>query len=115
LPVDPINNVDYYYSYNPSVSGGLFEINVILETESYNDEYALDDGGDTSNIFEIGSNLMVLPQSNISNWIPVLGNDTYGTTDFLVMQYEAKYAIDGRTGSDAPDVCKNDIAYDTFD
>jgi hypothetical protein len=30
------------------------------------------------------------------------------------MQYEAKYAINGKTGSDAPNDCKNDINYDTW-
>jgi len=29
------------------------------------------------------------------------------------MQFEAKYAVDGRTGSDAPDACKNNVLYDT--
>jgi hypothetical protein len=29
------------------------------------------------------------------------------------MQYEAKYATTGRTGSDAPDACKNNVLYDT--
>jgi hypothetical protein len=31
------------------------------------------------------------------------------------MQYEAKYSIDGRTGSDATDDCKNNTDYDTYD
>jgi len=67
LPIDPVNNANYYYSYNTSDVGGYFEINSFFETESYNEEYAIADGGDTSNLFEIGSNLMILPQSSIYN------------------------------------------------
>jgi len=31
------------------------------------------------------------------------------------MQYEAKYAIDGRTGSDVSIDCRNNASYDTYD
>lgn len=115
LPVDPINTADYYYSYSASDVNGYFEINSFFETDSYEEEYANADSGDVTNVLEVGSNLMVLPQSSIYNWIKVPGNDTYGTEDFWVMQYEAKYSMDGRTGSDAPVVCKNDVVYDTFE
>lgn len=51
-----------------------------------------------------------------TGYVFVPGNSTYNTSDFCVMQYEAKYDsnVDG-TGDDAPSNCKYDINYDTWD
>ena len=111
LPIDPINDINYYYSYNP---GGSFEVNALLESNEYITKFSLNDGGDSFNSYEAGSSLTDMPLTFPQNWIKVPGNSTYGTSDFYVMQYEAKYAIDGRTGSDAPDDCKNNVLYDTW-
>jgi len=56
-----------------------------------------------------------MPLTFPHNWVKVPGNTTYSTTDFWVMQYEAKYAVSGRTGSDASTDCKYDVSYDTWD
>ncbi len=111
LPVDPTNDSNYYYSYNP---GGSFELNTFFESNTYISKYGSTDGGD-SNAFELGTNLQDMPQTFPHNWVRVPGNSLYGTSDFWVMQYEAKYAINGKTGSDAPTDCKNDVNYDTYD
>ncbi len=51
-----------------------------------------------------------------TGYVFVPGNSAYSTSDFCVMQYEAKYDsnADG-IGDDAPSNCKYDINYDTWD
>ncbi len=112
LPIDPINDINYYYSYNP---GGSFEVNALLESNEYITKFSLNDGGDSFNSYENGSSLTDMPLTFPQNWIKVPGNSTYGTSDFYVMQYEAKYSIDGHGASDAVDDCKVNTLYDTYD
>ena len=112
LPIDPINDINYYYSYNP---GGSFEVNALLESNEYITKFSLNDGGDSFNSYENGSSLTDMPLTFPQNWIKVPGNSTYGTSDFYVMQYEAKYSIDGHGASDAVDDCKVNTLYDTWD
>ena len=111
LPVDPINSIEYYYSYNP---GGSFEVNAFLESNEYISKFGSNDGGDSFNTYETGTSLTSIPLVFPHNWVKVPGNSLYNTSDFWVMQFEAKYAVDGRTGSDAPDACKNNVLYDTW-
>jgi len=112
LPIDPINDINYYYSYNP---GGSFEVNALLESNEYITKFSLNDGGDSFNSYENGSSLTDMPLTFPQNWIKVPGNTTYGTSDFYVMQYEAKYSTDGHGASDATDDCRVDTRYDTYD
>jgi len=112
LPIDPTNNINYYYSYNP---GGSFEVNAFLESTDNINKYAFNDGGDSMNAIEYGTDLFDMPNTFPHNWIKVPGNSLYGTSDFWVMQYEAKYSIDGHGASDATTDCKADASYDTYD
>ena len=112
LPIDPVNTIEYYYSYNP---GGSFEVNTFFETNEYILKYAQNDNGDSSNAYELGSSLTSMPSVFPHNWIKVPGNSLYGTSDFWVMQYEAKYATTGRTGSDTTLDCRTNASYDTYD
>jgi len=98
LPVDPVNNINYYYSYNP---GGSFEINAFLESRAFVNDFAMDDGGDSMNALEQGTDLFDMPTVFPHNWIKIPGNSFYGTSDFWVMQYETKYSIDGRKASNS--------------
>ncbi|MFC1612803.1 LamG-like jellyroll fold domain-containing protein [Patescibacteria group bacterium] len=51
-----------------------------------------------------------------TGYVFVPGNSTYSTSDFCVMQYEAKYdSNDDGTGDDAPTECKYNTDYDTWD
>ncbi len=111
LPIDPTNDVNYYYSYNP---GGSYEVNAFFKSIKYMNAFGLTDGGD-STAYEKGSNKLDMPLTFPHNWIRIPGNTTYQTTDFWVMQYEAKYSTDGKTGSDANTECKYDVLYDTWD
>jgi type II secretory pathway pseudopilin PulG len=55
LPVDPLNNASYFYSYMFGATG--YELNVQLE---YLTEYMEEDGGNVSDVYEIGNNLAIL-------------------------------------------------------
>lgn len=55
LPIDPINSVDYFYSYYHSVTG--YELNVILEQQT---ELMAEDGGNDPNRYEIGNDLSLI-------------------------------------------------------
>jgi len=79
LPVDPVNTVDYYYSYNP---GGSYELNAFLKSDKYINSTAMHDGGDALNTYEIGYSLFDMPNVFPRNWIKVPGNSLYGTADF---------------------------------
>ncbi len=111
LPVDPVNNVDYYYSYNP---GGSYELNAFLKSDKYINSTAMYDGGDALNTYEIGYSLFDMPNVFPRNWIKVPGNSLYGTADFWVMQFEAKYSISGKSANNA-NTCRYEQNYDTWD
>ena len=57
LPIDPINNATYFYSYRHTTSG--YELNAVLETLS---KYSLNtsDGGNDDTVYEIGNDLSIL-------------------------------------------------------
>jgi prepilin-type N-terminal cleavage/methylation domain-containing protein len=57
LPVDPLNNDDYHYSFASTETG--WEINAKLE--SPDNQYAMEtDGGDDPNMYEMGTNLRII-------------------------------------------------------
>jgi len=58
LPIDPVNNIDYYYSYNP---GGSYEINAFFQSDKYLNSVAPNDGGDSFNTYEKGYSLTDMP------------------------------------------------------
>lgn len=82
LPVDPVNrvnslsnitNLDFIYRYAcrtglASTKPHTFEINGRLESEFYGeggeDDKAAKDGGNNAKLFEVGSNLGILPDTN---------------------------------------------------
>lgn len=53
LPIDPLNNGTYYYSYMSS-SSLTFELDAFLESSKYA-SYASNDGGDSSTTYEVGT------------------------------------------------------------
>lgn len=55
LPVDPINDATYHYSYRHTDTA--YELNAVLE---YNIELSQDDNGNDSGVYEIGNSLTVL-------------------------------------------------------
>ena len=117
LPVDPVNDATYHYSYN---SGGSYELNAFLKSPKYINNYASKDNGDSLNAYETGDTLSSMPLTFPHNWIKVPGNSLYGTSDFWVMQFEAKYSTDGHKASDAgndvpPNGCRYSASYDTWD
>jgi len=112
LPIDPINQTSTgeYYTY---VVGGSWELNAFTESNKYKN-IALNDGGDSDNAIEIGSNLISAPLTFPHNWIKIPGNSTYGTSDFWVMKYEAKYSKTGK-GVDDANNCYYTSGVDTWD
>lgn len=55
LPVDPINDENYHYSYYHAQTS--YELNAVLEHLSV---YAEGDGGDDPSVYEMGNNLVLL-------------------------------------------------------
>lgn len=55
LPLDPLNDETYYYTYIHDDFS--YELNARLEVLS---EYAQDDGGDDATLYEIGNNLQLI-------------------------------------------------------
>ncbi len=55
LPIDPINNETYHYSY--SNNGYSFELNARLEILT---EHAQDDGGNDGTLYEVGDDLSII-------------------------------------------------------
>jgi|ERR1700722_15796184 len=62
LPVDPTNNATYYYSYAASTSL-VFQVDAFMESSKYgvggSNNVAGTDGGENSNVYEVGSNLFL--------------------------------------------------------
>ncbi len=71
LPVDPTNsataggvtNSDLVYRYMCDAADNTFELNAKLESSSVGNK-ATKDGGNNSNLYEVGTKLLILPASN---------------------------------------------------
>jgi hypothetical protein len=63
LPVDPINTGVHVYSYSTNAAADAWEINAVLDSKEYTVKQAKmsQDGGNNDNVYEIGSNLTILP------------------------------------------------------
>ncbi|MGB7957820.1 MAG: prepilin-type N-terminal cleavage/methylation domain-containing protein [Minisyncoccia bacterium] len=61
LPVDPINNANYYYAYAATSTGGsyYFELDAFMESRKYGqngtNDAVTNDGGDNTSTLEIGN------------------------------------------------------------
>jgi hypothetical protein len=76
LPIDPVNDQNYYYTY---VTGGSWALSALLESEKQLKERALKDGGYDPGRFEVGSNLRLIAQSEgLVGWWPF--DEGSGTT-----------------------------------
>lgn len=65
LPVDPINNATYHYTYQTDTPAAneapdRWEINAVLESAQYKPKMG-EDGGLNSNAYEVGSDLTLIP------------------------------------------------------
>jgi type II secretory pathway pseudopilin PulG len=88
LPVDPVNATSsgLYYTYT---MGGSWHLMTLLESKKQQ-EKASADGGTSPAAYEKGTNLNLYPDTFPKHWIKVPGNGTHGTSDFYIMQYEAR-------------------------
>lgn len=66
-PIDPINNTTYKYAYACSATTNLFELDANMESAKYRQNGGSDlesnakDGGNNSNAYEVGSDLLLIP------------------------------------------------------
>ncbi len=58
LPVDPVNDATYNYTYNTNAAGDAWEINAALESQQQISKMTTD-GGDNDARYEVGSNLTI--------------------------------------------------------
>lgn len=99
LPVDPVNNASDYYMY--TTANNEWKLEGPMESERYQVD-AENDQGTSPSYYEIGSSLTLGNTFFPSGWTLVPGNSTFGTSDFYVMQYDAK-CIQGTTPLTSPD------------
>lgn len=59
LPVDPVNDATYFYSYATNASQDKWEINADLESTQQQGKRATD-GGDNAAKYEVGSDLVII-------------------------------------------------------
>lgn len=57
LPMDPVNDSNYFYTY--SSDGSQYEFNAVLESSQYQSQMQ-NDGGNNSDVYEIGSSLTLI-------------------------------------------------------
>ena len=92
LPVDPVNSTssNLYYAYQPVGSG--FRITANPESQKYQAALA--------------ANPLMFTAGSAANlygaWVPVTGNSTFGTNNFLVMKYDASCETTGGTPLTSP-------------
>ncbi len=88
LPLDPTNTAasGFYYRYIP---GGGYHLEALLESNKHIIS-AQQDGGSSPAAIEKGTNLTLMPPIFPTGYVKVPGNSSFGTSDFYVMQYEAK-------------------------
>ncbi len=56
LPVDPVNDATYHYTYGEDNAGSGYEIDAALESAAYADK-AKNDGGSDAAVYEVGTDL----------------------------------------------------------
>lgn len=61
LPIDPVNDVDSFYTYIP---GGSFALSASLESDKYLKQSAFKDGGTNPGKIEMGSDLQLLTKGD---------------------------------------------------
>ena len=84
LPVDPINNDTYYYSF---AQGSSFEIDCVFESDYYKTKKDLDkkDGGNNDNLYEVGTELTLLSEREGGETT----NEVYGSNwDHHIYQFK---------------------------
>lgn len=59
LPVDPINDTTYHYTYATNAAGDAWEINTVLESDQQKGQMTTD-GGNNDAAYEVGSNLTIM-------------------------------------------------------
>jgi prepilin-type N-terminal cleavage/methylation domain-containing protein len=59
LPVDPINDSTYHYSYQTNSAGDGWEIDAVLESDQQKGKMATDGGNDDAQ-YEVGSTLTII-------------------------------------------------------
>ncbi|MFA7201926.1 MAG: SUMF1/EgtB/PvdO family nonheme iron enzyme, partial [Candidatus Paceibacterota bacterium] len=94
LPLDPTNtsSTGLYYTYIAS-SAQTYKVSAVAESIKYIPR-AQADGGTSATAFEAGNDTNLAQGVFPSGWAKVPGNSTFGTSDFYVMQYEAKCILD---------------------
>ena len=57
IPIDPVNDTTYFYSYACDNTHKTFELNTVFESTKYvtTEDYDGTDGGDTAGVYEIGT------------------------------------------------------------
>jgi hypothetical protein len=61
LPVDPVNNGNYYYSYaaTSTLTGYYFQLDAFIESKKYNasgtNDIVSTDGGSNNQVYEVGN------------------------------------------------------------
>ncbi|MCX7589509.1 MAG: type II secretion system GspH family protein [Patescibacteria group bacterium] len=73
LPIDPQNNIDYYYLYSFNPQNNKFEINARLESQKQQNKL-IEDGGDSALLYEIGSDISLIPITGIGSSITLKNN-----------------------------------------
>lgn len=59
VPIDPVNNATYYYSFGLSVTDKTYEITTAFEHSDNTSKHA-SDGGTDANRYEVGTDLTIL-------------------------------------------------------
>lgn len=83
LPVDPLNNANYFYSYQ--VKNGRYKLTARFEDKNFI-EKMVSDGGLEMTLYEVGSDLRIpSPQSGLVFYLPF--NEGIGTTAYDLSGY----------------------------
>lgn len=114
LPIDPVNSGTKKLYYLYVLQGALYKLQGLVESMKYLDT-ARRDGGRSPIAIEKGSSVTLSTGSFPDGWIRVPGNSALGTSDFWVMQYEAKYDTDGDGVGNNANTCTTDQNKDTWD
>lgn len=94
LPIDPLNTASTYNYYAYTTNGTIYKLWALVESQKFIST-ANGDGGIAPIAIEKGSDVTLSTGTFPDGWVRVPGNSTFGTSDFYVMQYEAKCLFNG--------------------
>ncbi|MCA9380790.1 hypothetical protein KC678_00810 [Candidatus Dojkabacteria bacterium] len=113
LTIKALNDVYYSFDYTSATSGNYTYLTGLMAVDDNGAHPAVDANKFTNPSFTSDNSSWSLEATPLDGWALVPGNGAYLTSDFLVMQYEAKYDCTADGDGDIAATCSAPADFDS--